>query len=110
MLRDCLTDYQKAVHEAKSQYLSNIISSSSHCPKVLFDTINAVVNPCTSAVTDVSIATCENFPHHFVDKADSVREDTSKSVIMNTNKDLLVAPAHSAVFDQFELVSPLFSK
>ena len=91
MLRDCLTDYQRAVHEAKSQYLSNIISSSSHCPKVLFDTIiNAVVNPCTSAVTDVSIATWENF---------------SKSVNMNTNKDLLITPAHSAVFDQFELVS-----
>uniref|UniRef100_A0A671US34 Reverse transcriptase domain-containing protein n=1 Tax=Sparus aurata TaxID=8175 RepID=A0A671US34_SPAAU len=105
MLRDCLTDYQRAVHEAKSQYLSNIISSSSHCPKVLFDTINAVVNPCTSAVTDVSIATCENFLHHFVDKVDSVRKDTSKSVITNTNKDLLAAPAHSAVFDQFELVS-----
>ncbi len=45
MLRDCLADYQRAVREAKSQYLSNIISSSSHCPRVLFDTINAVVNP-----------------------------------------------------------------
>ena len=71
---------------------------------MLFDTINAVVNPSTSAVTDVSIATCEHFLHHFLDKVYSVRKDTNKSVIMNTNKDLLVAPAQSAVFDQFELV------
>ena len=103
MLRDCLTDYQRAVREANSQYLSNIISSSSHCPKVLFDTINAVVNPCTSAVTDVSIATRENFLLYFVDKVDSVRTDIN--VILSTNKDLPVVPTHSAVFDQFELVS-----
>ena len=105
MLRDCLTDYQRAIREAKSQYLSKIISSRSHCPKVLFDTINDVVNPCTSAVTDVSIATCENFLHYFVDTVDSVRKDTSESVIVITNKDSPVAPTHSAVFDQFELVS-----
>ena len=43
MLRNCFTDYWRAVREAKSQYLSNIISSSSHCLKMLFDTINAVV-------------------------------------------------------------------
>ena len=56
-------------------------------------------------MNDVSIATCEYFLHHFVDKVDSLRKYTSKSVIMNTNKDLLITPAHSAVFDQFELVS-----
>ena len=102
MLRDCLTDYQRAVREAKSQYLSNITSSSSHCPKVLFDTINTVINPCTYPCT---IATCENFLKFFVDKVDSVRKDTSESVFMSTNRDSPVAPAHSAVFDQFELVS-----
>ena len=103
MLRDCLTDYQRAVREAKSQYLSNIISSSSHCPKVLFDTINTVVNPCTSAVTDVSIATCENFLLYFIDKVDAVR--TATNVLLSTNRDLPVVPTYSAVFDQFELVS-----
>lgn len=73
--RDCLTDNHRAARETKSQYLSNIISSSSHCPKVLFYTINAVVNPCTSAVTDVSAAA------------------------------EIVAPTHSAVFNQLKLVS-----
>lgn len=56
MLRDCLTDYHSAlltVQEAKSQHLSNTVSSSGHCPKGLLDTINAVVNPCTSAVTQL---------------------------------------------------------
>lgn len=105
MLRNCLADYQRAVREAKSKYLSDIISRSSHCPRVLFNTINSVINPYTSAVTDVSTATCENVLCFFVDKVDSVRRDTSKSFNMSFNKDLFVAPAHSAVLEQFELVS-----
>lgn len=61
MLRTRLADYQRPEREANSQYLSNIISASSHCPKVLFETITAVVNPCICTVTDVSTAACENF-------------------------------------------------
>lgn len=48
-----------------SLHLSNTVSSSGHCPKVLLDTINTVVNPCTSAVTDVSTVARENFLHFF---------------------------------------------
>lgn len=46
----------------------------------------------------------------FVDKVDSARRNSSKNVTLNVEckKDLLVAPTHSAVFDQLELVS-LFS-
>lgn len=105
MLRNCLADYQRAVREAKSKYLSDTISRNSHCPRVLFNTINSVVNPYISAVTDVSTTTCENFLRFFVDKVDSVRRDTCKSFNMSFNKDLLVTPVHSAVFEQFELVS-----
>lgn len=105
MLRNCFADYQMAVSEAKSKYLSDTISSSSHCPRVLFNTINSVVNPYISAVIDVSTTTCEKFLRFFVDKVDSARRDTSKSFNMSFNKDLFVAPAHSAAFEQFELVS-----
>ena len=56
-------------------------------------------------MTDVSIATCENFILYLVDKVDFVRKDTNMSVLLSTNKDLPVDPTHSAVFDQFELVS-----
>lgn len=95
-LRDCLADYQRAVKEAKSQYLYDIISGSSHCPRMLFNTINSLANPLTSAVTNVSTTTCEKFLHFFVNNVDSVRI---------TNKYLFVIPGHSAVFKQFELVS-----
>lgn len=44
----------------------------------------------------------------FVDKVDSARRNSSKNVTLNVDEDLLVAPTHSAVFDQLELVS-LFS-
>lgn len=89
------------LREAKSQYLSDIISSSSHCPRVLFNTINYFVNPPISALANVSTITCENFLHFFVDKVDSVRQSTRKGF----NRDFSVAPTHSAVFEEFELVS-----
>lgn len=105
MLRDGLTDYQRAIRKTKSQYLSNIISSSGNCPKVLFDTINAVLNPCTSAVAVVSMVACENFLNYFVDKVESARRDSSKNSTLNADTALLVAPTNSAVFDQLDLVS-----
>lgn len=41
----------------------------------------------------------------FVDKVESARRDSSKNFTLNVDKDLLVAPTNSAVFNQLELVS-----
>lgn len=59
-LRDSLAAYQKAVKVAK-MHLSSVIASSCHEPRVLFNSINSVVNPCTSDPTEVSTSTCEKF-------------------------------------------------
>ncbi|KAM9313572.1 uncharacterized protein KZ484_025051 [Pholidichthys leucotaenia] len=101
IFRVCLADYQRTVQKAKFQYLSDIISSSSHCPRVLFNTINSFINPHTLTVTDDSSTTCETFLHFFADKVDSVRRVINNSF----NGSLSVVPGYSAVFEQFELVS-----
>ncbi len=87
--------------EAKCQYLSNIITRNSHQPRVLFNTINTVLNPCSTVLADASISTCESFLHFFVDKVTTVRQLARST----SNADLSTAPACSAVFDQFEPVS-----
>uniref|UniRef100_A0A8C1UC21 Reverse transcriptase domain-containing protein n=1 Tax=Cyprinus carpio TaxID=7962 RepID=A0A8C1UC21_CYPCA len=104
ILRGCLFDYQRAVKEAKSKYLSNIIINSGHCPRVMFNTINSVVNPHICSLTDASVSTCENFLHFFINKVESVRQLTTNSSVT----DSVVAAAHSAVFEQFEPVSLSF--
>lgn len=61
ILRESLLNYQKAVREAKCQYLSNVVSTSSNNPRVLFNTIQSVINPPGSALKNVSNSTCDMF-------------------------------------------------
>ncbi len=41
----CLTRYQKSVKEAKSEFLSKRINENANRPRMLFKTINLVLNP-----------------------------------------------------------------
>uniref|UniRef100_A0A8C9YNU4 Reverse transcriptase domain-containing protein n=1 Tax=Sander lucioperca TaxID=283035 RepID=A0A8C9YNU4_SANLU len=82
-------------------HLSSVIASSCHEPRVLFNTINSVVNPCTSAPTDVSISTCEKFLCYFIKKVASVRKNASA----NFKVFVPASPAHLAVFEEFKPLS-----
>lgn len=53
-------------------------------------------------MTDASVRTCENFLYFFTDEVAAIRQ---LAIFSNLNVDLLVAAAHSAVFEQIELVS-----
>lgn len=101
LLRDSLATYQKAVKAAKMHYLSSVINSSCHEPRVLFNTINSVLNPCTSDPTEVSVSTCEKFLGYFTDKVAAVRQNCSA----NFNVFVPAAPVLSAVFEDFKPVS-----
>ena len=104
--RSNLADYQKAVREAKAQYLSRIISASSNRPRVLFSSINSVINPSSTAPTDISTTTSEKFLLHFIDKVKSVRQNiVVSSGISNADVDLSSPSEHAAVLDSFEPVS-----
>lgn len=101
ILRDSLAQYQKAVKEAKSQYLSDIISTNGHCPHVLFSTINSVVSPHNNPLSDATVSTCEDFLRFFVDKVMSVRALSSSSI----SPDQSATTPHVPVFDHFEPIS-----
>jgi len=93
MFRDSLATYQKAVKEAKGQYLSNLINNNSHRPGILFTTINSVINPESAALNDVSENTCNVFKEYFLDKVLTVRQTITQ------------APAVALSTPNFEAVS-----
>lgn len=101
ILRDSLSIYQKAVKQAKCQYLSDIISNNGHCPRVLFSTIDSVVNPQNSYLTDQSVLTCEDFLNFFNDKVMSVRQLAS----CNVSADMSVNVIRPVMLDHFEPIS-----
>ncbi len=60
ILRDMRT-YQTFVKTVRSTYFSNLINSNAGRPKVLFSTINKVLNPIATLFPDVSPAVCNDF-------------------------------------------------
>ncbi|KAI2645342.1 hypothetical protein H4Q32_028855 [Labeo rohita] len=100
MFRDSLSTYQRAVKEAKGQYLSNLINSNSHRPGILFSTINSVINPVFVGLNDVSEDTCSAFKQYFLDKVLSVRQAI-------TQVPAVVIPSQAAqcVLENFETVT-----
>ncbi|GAA6092445.1 RNA-directed DNA polymerase from mobile element jockey-like, partial [Tachysurus ichikawai] len=78
MFRDSLAAYQRALKEAKGQYLSALINNNSHRPGILFSTINSVINPVSVALNDVSVNICNAFKQHFLDKVLSVRQTITR--------------------------------
>ncbi len=74
MLQEYLNKYQYAVIAARTKYLYDLISRTAHCPKVLFSTINTVLNPVIVSPIDSISHTCEDFLNFFIRKIESVRE------------------------------------
>lgn len=60
MLRDCWRHYQTNVKDLK------IILSNCNKPRVLFKTIDSVLNAPQTVCIDASPAVCENFLHFFL--------------------------------------------
>lgn len=102
-LRDSLAAYQKALKVAKSEYLSSIISNNCSHPRVLFNTIDSVINPHPTILSDVSAATFEVFATFFNNKVSSVGQNMCNMVMQ---LDITCAsPEPITVFDQFDSVS-----
>ena len=97
IMRDCLLEYQNAVKAAKAGYLSNLVSNNIDRPKVLFNVLDSLVNPCTTDPIVPSPALCNDFLEFFVNKISALR-----SVPPLVASDPSGAPLCPAVFDQFK--------
>ncbi|XP_042071436.1 uncharacterized protein LOC121812696 [Haplochromis burtoni] len=68
--------YQRAVKAAKHSYFSQLIAASSHNPRVLYNTINSVLNPEGYILLHSSAVMCNKFLNYFVEKVASLRPPT----------------------------------
>ncbi len=102
ILKDCWSYYQNTVKEAKREHLSNIIVSNRHNPRVLFKTIDSVLNAPQSVCLEASSEMCNNFLHFFIDKV-----VTTRTLISAPPSDPPGSVPCPAVFNKFEPVTLL---
>lgn len=95
-----LLEYQRAVKAAKTQFLSNLVSSNSHKPQFLFNTLNSLINPCESTHIVPSPTLCEQFLKYFHERIAVVRLFPSPLVF-----DPAASPICPVVFENFAQVS-----
>uniref|UniRef100_A0A669BHY4 Reverse transcriptase domain-containing protein n=1 Tax=Oreochromis niloticus TaxID=8128 RepID=A0A669BHY4_ORENI len=100
ILRDSLLTYQKAAKDAKSTYISNLVSSNVHKPQTLFRALNSIVDPHTSTCLTPSVTLCNDFLCFFVNKISLLQ-----SVIPPPPLNPCVSLPCQSAFNQFELIS-----
>ncbi len=94
-------NFKKAARQAIAKFFSDIISKYSHTPKILFSTINSIINPRTSNEAEPSADICERFLSFFVEKIDGFRS----SLIPSYSNTLLECPVNTVKFNSFQPVS-----
>ncbi|XP_058653551.1 uncharacterized protein LOC131553157 [Onychostoma macrolepis] len=101
IFRDCLKRYQSAAKEAQGKYMSDIIAQNADRPKILFNTINAFLNPVPSASLEFSTDLCEQFLKHFIHKVEGIRSN-----IPFQNSLPLEMVSHRSSLSLFQPMSP----
>lgn len=101
MLRDSLSTYQRAVKTVKTDFMSNLASSNSHKPQVLFNVLYNLTNPQENVGIVPSSDMCEQFLQFFINKISVIRA----SFPLLSGVDPAVPPVCPAFFEQFYPVS-----
>lgn len=84
ILRECLAEYQRAIKAAKTQYMSELVSTNCRGPQVLFKALNSLiqVHPIITACIRPSTLLRENFLKFSTDKISALRS-VPTSVVMD---------------------------
>ena len=69
--------YQLAVKNARSVYFSNLITTHSNNPRIMFQAIQSVINPSPSQQIEATPEKCEEFLQHFLGKIEGIRQQLS---------------------------------
>ena len=91
---------------SETQHLSDIITKSSHNSRILFSTINSIVNPSACCTTNSSQIICQEFKDFFINKIDSISSNISHPI-----KNFSLATENLPVLNNFHPVSfPLLGR
>ena len=81
IFKEQLSTLNKATKKAREDYFSNLIATNANNPRVLFSTIDTLLNPARR--TDDSLLSpskCEEFATHFKDKITNIRAEISHAM------------------------------
>lgn len=98
MLKNYLANYQKVVKEKKK--FSKVISDNANRPKVLFDTIDSILNPQGMLWEKPHKRLVKNFYCFFTQKIERIRSEIVPLYSCSS-----INPALSNIFSNFEPVS-----
>lgn len=101
ILQSNLSNFQEAVSLERAKYFSNIISKYSHCPNLLFSTLNSVLNPSRPAGPEPSLYLSEKFCNFFINKITEIRAQISSNLTQNCQ----YANICSSAFSYFQTIS-----
>ena len=74
ILKDLLSAFNKAIRNARKDHFSKLISTNSNNSRVLFSTIDSLINPAPKVDDSVfSTTKCEEFATYFTDKITNIR-------------------------------------
>ena len=103
IFKNSLATFQTAAKAARVIHFSNIISEHVHRPKILFSTLNSIINPQAPSQVEPSTDICTTFMKCFIDKINHIRQSFTPSSPVTSLHHLGVRP--SALFDHFLPVS-----
>uniref|UniRef100_A0A3B3DFR7 Reverse transcriptase domain-containing protein n=1 Tax=Oryzias melastigma TaxID=30732 RepID=A0A3B3DFR7_ORYME len=87
ILKEQLKMYNNSVKKARTLYFSNLISENKNNPKVLFKTIDILINKdFTKSSMPSSNAACEDFADHFMGKVNAIRSSLSPVQYSGSNR------------------------
>ena len=101
-LKECWRKYQSTVKTEKTRHFSDIISKNVDKPRVLFKTIEHLLNPPEPTCLETSSETCGKFLSYFVDKVTNIRAHISPPV-----SDPSIVVTCTSTFNHFNPVSLL---
>ena len=79
--KECMLIYNSSVHTARRAYFSKIISESKNNSRILFSTIDRLLNPAPSTdfLSHASTSKCEDFARFFNNKITTIRASIPKN-------------------------------
>ncbi len=99
--KECLVGFQNAAKSSRSKYFSDLITTHSHRPRILFSTINSLINPGCQFHAEPSTELCENVLKFFSDKVLAIHS----SFTLQLSDLSLFSLASPASFSCFQNVS-----
>lgn len=80
ILREHLAKYNKAIREARRAHFSELINKNLNNPRILFSTIDSLINPAPLSPCDFfSNTKCNEFSAYFRDKITTIRMNISQT-------------------------------